>query len=305
MARYVTVASVSESPQQTSRENPGPLLNHAAHLVWRAKKFGADIVSFPEIYPQVGQGKPAECAEELDGPTISRMRDEAKRNGLYVIWPLYRRDGDLIRNSSILIDRSGEIAGIYDKKHPTIGEIEDGVAPGDGAPTFETDFGRIGMAICFDLNFRDIMTGLADNGAEIIFFGSAYRGGLQLEAWALELGVYIVSSILAELGRIVDLTGKTLEMSTYETLISRRINLDRVLLHMDYNWGKMDAMLEKYGTDLRFDYITPEACYAIGAEREGLSIDDVLDEFELERRRDYFARANAVREQALDKAGLE
>jgi hypothetical protein len=155
------------------------------------------------------------------------------------------------------------------------------------------------MAICFDLNFPDAMRGLADNGAEIIFFSSAYRGGLQLQIWAFELGVYIVSAILAELGRIVDQSGTVLAESTYEELVTRCINLDRRLLHMDYNWDKMDAMLEKYGAGVSFEYFTREACYTVASERDDLTVDDLIREFGLMERRAYWERANQVRADAL------
>ncbi len=297
MARHVTVASVSHAPSG----DLGARLDQAAHLVWRAKQFGADIVAFPEIYPQLGLGEAKDLAETLPGESTGRMAEVAKKHSLYLVWPVYERRGDTLYNSAVLIDRQGEIAGVYHKMHPTIGEIEAGIMPGEETPTFETDFGRVGMAICFDLNFRDLMTGLAEKGAEIIFFCSAYRGGMQVRYWAFELGVYMVSAVLSELGQIVDLTGEVLEESTYETLIAHRINLNRRLLHMDYNWDKMDKMLEKYGGALTFDYATREACYAIGSEREGLDIDDVIKEFGLERRQDYWERSNRIRAEALAK----
>jgi len=298
MARYVTVASVSLRPEGDMDRR----VEQAAHFAWRAKQFGADILAFPETYVHTGLGEAKDLAEVLPGPSTARMAEAAKKHAMYIVWPLYERRGGTLYNSAVLIDRRGQIAGVYRKMHPTIGEIESRILPGEDTPTFETDFGRVGMAICFDLNFRDIMTGLAESGAEVIFFCSAYRGGMQVRYWAFELGVYMVSSILAEGGQIVDLTGTVLEQSTYESLITRRINLNRRLLHMDYNWDKMDKMLEKYGGALTFDYVTPEACYAVGCTRERLHIDTVLDEFGLERRRDYFERANRVRAEALARA---
>jgi len=61
----------------------------------------------------------------------------------------------------------------------------------------------------------------------------------------------------------------------------------------------MDEMLEKYGPDLTFDYVCPEAHYAIGCERAGLDIEQVIDEFGLERQEDYFQRAKTVRAAAV------
>ena len=248
MARYVTVASISHDPYLSHKGNAGGVLDHAGQMLQRAGRFGADIVSFPEIYfHRVLEGKPAELAEPLSGPTLTRLSEEARKNGLHVIAPLYTSEGGRTYNASVLISPRGEVIGVYHKKHPTIGEIEDGITPGAEAPVFRTEFGRIGMAICFDLNFPDLMCGLAENGAEVVFFSSAYRGGLQLRMWAFQLGVYVVSAILGELGLIVDQSGTVLAESTYEQLIAKRINLERRLIHMDFNWDKMDGMLEKHG----------------------------------------------------------
>jgi len=301
MARYVTVASISRAPWDF-RGNPDALLDDAAHLVHRAKLFGADIVAFPEAYPHVADGKPApEIAETIPGPTIERMAAAAAANRLHIIWPLYTREGDRVYNSSVLIGPDGKVIGAYHKIHPTIGEIEVGITPGIEARVFGTDLGRVGMAICFDLNFPEVRDGLGAAGAEMIFFSSAYRGGLQLRIWAFELGVYVIAAILAELGQIVDQSGTVLAEATYEALIARRINLDRRLLHMDYNWDKMDAILEKHGPDVSFEYFTREACFTIASERAGLSVDEVIAEFGLERRADYFQRANEVRRAALER----
>jgi predicted amidohydrolase len=300
MARYVTVASVSHNSLLQFKGNLQAVLDHAARMLRRAAHHGANIVSFPEIYPHfVLEGKPADIAEPVSGPTLTRIAEEARNNHLHVIMPLYTSENGRVYNSSVLISPKGDVIGIYHKIHPTIGEIETGITPGTEPLVFRTDFGKVGMAICFDLNFRDAMRGLADNGAEIIFFSSAYRGGLQLRIWAFELGVYIVSAILAELGRIVDQSGTVLAESTYEELIARRINLDRRLLHMDYNWDKMDAMLEKYGTGLSFEYFTREACYTVASERDDLTVDDLIREFGLMERRAYWERANQVRADAL------
>jgi hypothetical protein len=186
--------------------------------------------------------------------------------------------------------------------HPTVGEIESGIMPGDEASVFETDFGKVGMCICFDLNFPDVLHGLKGNGAEVIFFGSAYKGGRQVQYWGFELGCYMVSSVASELGQIVDQGGRVLATSTYEALIAHPINLDSRLLHMDYNWDKMDEMLRKYGTAVSFEYYTPEACYRVASEKKGLSVGDLIAEYDLLERDDYWVKANKVRDAALKAA---
>ncbi|NPV07176.1 MAG: carbon-nitrogen hydrolase family protein [Anaerolineae bacterium] len=300
MARYVTVSSVSHRPVPAV-EDMEARLEQAAALATRAARMGADIIAFPEIYPHLGAPADAwpELAETVPGPTTSHMAELARHHGVYLIWPLVQKEDGRVYNSAVLLDRQGEVAGIYHKMFPTIGEIEAGIAPGISAPVFQTDFGRIGMAICFDLNFRPIMEGLARAGAEVIFFCSMYRGGLQLRSWALELGTYLVSAVAGELGQIVDMGGAVLAEATYEAVCLARINLDRRLLHMDYNWDKMDAMLEKYGPGVAFQYYTREAKYTVASEMEDKTVDDLIREFELEEQEHYFLRALCAREEAL------
>jgi len=303
VARYVTVSSVSHRPERPP-EDIAARLQQAEIFATRAARMGADIVAFPEIYIHYGLPKQLwpQKAEVLPGDTCQYMSQVARRHGIYIIWPLVERLGERLYNSSVVIGRQGEIVGTYHKMFPTIGEMDAGIVPGTEATVFKTDFGRIGLAICFDLNFRPLIERLAEGGAEIIFFSSMYRGGLQLQAWAQELGVYFVSAIDAELGMIVDMSGRVLAEATYEAVIARRINLDRRILHMDYNWEKMDEMLAKYGTGISFEYFTREAKYAIASERDDLTVDDLVHEFGLEGLKDYFQRALARRESALASA---
>lgn len=305
MARYVTVASVSHHPSPgDGPDRRGQLLGTACAHVQRAARMGADIVAFPEVYAQLGQAEGWQAWNELaedpeGGPTIAAMREQAERLGLHIIWPTLTRERGRVYNSAVLIDSRGKVTGVYHKMHPTIGEIENGITPGEEIGVFDTSFGRIGTCICFDLNFPDTMEGLGRGGAEVVFFCSMYRGGLQLRAWAHKLGAYMVSAITGELGMIVDQGGEVLAESTSEIVIARRVNLDSELLHLDYNGEKLDDMLAKYGPDISFRYYSREACWTVSSEREGLSIEDIKREFGLESRAAYFARAEQIRQQAL------
>jgi hypothetical protein len=103
---------------------------------------------------------------------------------------------------------------------------------------------------------------------------------------------------------IVDPGGKVLQESTYEALIAHRCNVNTRQLHMDNNWGKMDAMLARYGKDLTFEYYTREARYVIGYEKDDRDVDAILAEFSLERCADYFNRSRRVRAAKLKAAGV-
>lgn len=263
-----------------------------------------DIVCFPECSPMLGLShkEMVNAAEEIPGKIFGKIASTARKHGVYVVCPMYEKRDELVYNSAVLIDRNGNYAGSYHKIHPTISEIEAGVTPGVEPKTFETDFGTIGFAICFDLNFEDVAKGLIENGVELILFPSMYRGGLQLKIWAFKYGVYIASAFTGEGSMIVDPLGRILAISSiHSPVICKTINLDYKILHIDYNWSKWDLIKEKYGPNVEIDVSSPEGVFMLVSNLENISAKDIVHEFQLETREEYFRRSVKIREEALKK----
>jgi predicted amidohydrolase len=301
--RPIRLASVSHRPT-AGTDNPeglDRLMKGADLYIERAARMGADLVAFTEIYPQLAVADAFHHPEPTEGGSLDRVRESARKHKLLIVWPRLEYDTERgVRNTAVLVDRSGEVIGRHDKMFPTVTEIEKGVVPGTDAPVFETDFGRVGMLICFDLNFREVHDALARGKPDVVVFSSMYRGGLQAQALAYELGSFVVTSISNELGLIIDRCGRVIKESTYEALAVSPVNTNSIALHMDFNWGKMDAMLAKYGPALTFDYHTREAFYVIefSGERD---IDELVKEFDLETADAYWARSRKARAEALAK----
>ena len=98
-------------------------------------------------------------------------------------------------NSSYVIDRNGSDAGIYNKNFPTIGEMEAGIKAGDDVPLIKCDFGTVACAICFDLNFQELLEKFQKIKPDIILFSSMYHGGLVQSYWAYSCRAFFVGSI--------------------------------------------------------------------------------------------------------------
>jgi hypothetical protein len=304
MRRHVTLASVSKRPDWgiSNPEDTARFLEDTAVFVRRAARMGADILAFPEVYPQLCTSDFIAAAEPQEGGTLDHIRQLARENNLYIVWPRAEIDSaGRKRNTAVLVDRAGGVVGRYYKMFPTIMEIEGGIVPGTACPIFQTDFGRVAMIICFDLNFIEIRDELRQQRPDLLIFCSMYRGGQQCHEWALDLGCHMLTAIAAELGRIIDPGGKLLQLSTYEALITHRVNLNKRQLHMDDNWQKMDEMLGKYGPDLTFEYYTQEGRFVIAYEKEDRDVDEIIQEFGLEQITDYFARARRVRKAKLEE----
>lgn len=305
--KHVRVASVSfkGARRATVDETIENNVKEILFILRKALLDEPDIICLPECSPFLGLSmqEMVEKAEEIPGTIFNKIASFAKENRVYTIFPTMRRDGDKIYNSAVLISRDGEYVGIYDKVHPTIWEIEAGVKPGFEPRPFELEFGKIGVAICFDLNFEDVIKGLTRNRVKAVFFPSMYPGGLQLKIWAFNNSVYMVSSIADDEGSmIVNPLGRILAVSSsYQPVICRTINLDYDVLHLDYNFEKIDMIKEKYGSKVSFEVSRPEAVFLMSSEVGGITVSNIIEEFGLETREEYFKRASAAREVALRK----
>jgi len=299
MARYARLTTVSWSPKKEAEGEAQLAANRrqAAEMIDRAAKDGSDLVCMPEIFAQ--RHFPfEECekwAEPIPGPTTDAVGEACRRNHCYAVaTTVEARDGRFY-NAAALVDRAGEVVGVYHKMRPTRGELEAGITPGSDAPAFETDFGRVGFAICFDMNFPEVAQRLLENGARVVCWPSMYDAGRQLEFWAQEFGFYLVSSWGGHINAIIDMTGMPLVKTGYQyPIASADVNLDRESFHQDKNREQWDAIREKYGASVSLNITHPEGKFTLASELEDVSIEDIIAEFGLETWRDY-------RRDALDK----
>jgi predicted amidohydrolase len=113
-----------------------------------------------------------------------------------------------------LIGRDGILKGKYRKTALPREEIDGGITPGNEYPVFDTDFGRIGMMICWDVFFPEVARQISLNGAEIIFM-PIWGGDLTLsKARAIENQIYLVSSTYDMKTGIFDKTGNLIAEGT-------------------------------------------------------------------------------------------
>lgn len=210
--RMVRLASVHHRPRnsKSSMDN----LIAFGKLVDEAGQQKADIVCLPEGVTIVGtQHDYVSASEPIPGPTTKYLGDVARRNNLYIVAGILERDGDVVYNTAVLIDRQGKIAGKYRKTSLPREEIDGGVTPGNSFPVFDTDFGRIGIMICWDVTFPEPARLLAEQGAEVIFL-PIWGGDLTLaKARAIENQVYLVSSTYDMVTGVFDLEGNIIEQA--------------------------------------------------------------------------------------------
>lgn len=252
---------------------------------------GTDIIVLPETWR--GQSKP----ETIEGETITALSKLAKKNNTYILSPIDRTDGKFRYNSAVLIDREGKVVFVHDKVYPYWSEFDltPPVSPGTNSEmVYDTDFGRIGIAICFDANFPEIWQALREKGAEMVLWASAYSAGSQLQAYALLHHYYIVTSTYTKDCQVYDITGKRIldEKSDNITIARITLDLDRGIYHENFNMEKLDNLLKTHGEEVEKELSMPrEQWFVLRAKKPGISARLLAKKFGLEELTDYQDRS--------------
>lgn len=153
-------------------------LNHLAEVARRSADAGAGLLVFPEMYLtgyHIGPDAVAALAEPLAGPSAERAAAIARATGVALLYgyPELGEDGR-VYNAALLIDRNGQPQANHRKAH-LFGEIDRGAfSPGDGRPTIaEIDGIKVGLLICYDVEFPEAVRLLALDGADLALVPTA------------------------------------------------------------------------------------------------------------------------------------
>ncbi len=270
----------------------GKLLDEVVAIVNRVGALGADVIVLPETFLGQNDATP----ETLDGPTVTALAEVARRHQAYIVCPIDRIEGEHRLNTAVLLDRSGRVAGLYNKVYPYWSEFDhrQPVEPGQDAPVFETDFGRLGLAICFDANFPEVWARLAEQGAELVLWPSAYSAGTTLQAHALMNHFYIVTSTQTCDCLAYDITGQELlyEKAGDMNVSRLTLDLDRCIFHENFNMDKLARLLREHADDVIVEqHLIREQWLVLKAIRPGVSARALAQEHGMEELRSYIRRS--------------
>ena len=196
-------------------DDPGENLASVLGMFRTAVASGADFILTPEMTNCLSSSRDHQrnvYRHEADDPTLAALRDAAAQAGKHLLigsLGLLTDDADgRFANRSFLIGPDGGILAHYDKIHMfdvNVSETEvyresSAYRPGDRAVLADTPFGKIGMAVCYDLRFPHLFRSLAQAGASILTVPAAFNDTtgrahweVLLRARAIENGCFVLA----------------------------------------------------------------------------------------------------------------
>lgn len=202
--------------QMASSPNVGANLIEAGRLIAEAAAQGAKLVVLPENFAIMGHKEIDKVnirEQDGSGQIQDFLAQQAQRHGVWVVGgtiPLRSADEHRIRAACLLYDDKGRRVARYDKIHLFDVHIEESgehyvesetIEPGDRPTIVDTPFGRLGLAVCYDLRFPELFRQMADQQVDLVALPSAFTAitgkahwETLLRARAIENQCYVVAA---------------------------------------------------------------------------------------------------------------
>ena len=175
--------------QMASGPKVGANLLEAERLIGMAVDKGSKLVVLPENFAIMGKSERDKLlVREVDGngPIQDFLAQQAERHGIWLVGgtiPLVAQDDSKIRAACLLFDDQGRQAARYDKIHLFDVSVVDSderytesdtIEAGDRSVVVDTPFGKLGLAVCYDLRFPELFRTMLDQGMEMLALPSAF-----------------------------------------------------------------------------------------------------------------------------------
>lgn len=271
--------------------------------------FEPDIICLPETINLSWvdeQPTLSEVAEEehSHGPITSMIAEVAKAQNCYIICPIVTKKDGHFYNSAILLDRQGKTEGVFHKVHPVSTEIipgqyykSTGVTPGAVNPSvYTTDFGKVGMQICFDANWTEPWNSLSTDGAELVGFPSQgpFTNTLRNHAW---MNQYAIVSATGEDTQIVDKTGDTIALDgEFVKWVCAPVNLEKEIVQIWPQVLKFKDIQKKYGRKVRIKIYHEENWATLESLDPDIKVKDILRDYEIPTFKEQIKEATEIQE---------
>ncbi|WP_371414826.1 carbon-nitrogen hydrolase family protein [Caloramator sp. E03] len=172
--------------QTKVKENLQANIDNAYKMISEACKNGANIVALGEMFncPYAGKYFSVYAEEEKNSKTIDMLRNLSKEKGIYIIGgSVPEKEDNNIYNTAYVFNPKGEIIAKHRKIHLFDVDIENGIrffesdylTAGNSVTVFDTEYLKIGLCICYDIRFPELIRKMALMGAKIVFVPAAFN----------------------------------------------------------------------------------------------------------------------------------
>lgn len=179
-------------------------MDKAERMVREAAENGADVAVLPEMFScPYAKGYFEKFAESAEGESVRRMAYWAREYGVVLVGgSIPERDGERLYNTCFVFDKQGNVIAKHRKAHMFDVDIKGGVSfkesdyfsPGDDICVFDTEYGRMGAAICFDMRFPELIRAMAKRGAETIIVPAQFNTTTGPAHWELTIRMRAVDN---------------------------------------------------------------------------------------------------------------
>lgn len=238
-------------------------LRRIAERIDEAASKGAGFLCMPEMANYIGPARGVfENAEDIPGPTTDLCRTKAREHGVWIhggsICERIAGEGR-VYNTSVVVNPKGDIVAMYRKMHLYDVDVQDGVSfresdtikAGDEIVTFDTEFGTMGLAICYDIRFPELFRLLALRGAKLIFNPAEFNLYTGKDHWeclirarAIENVCYMVAPAQFGPKKTFHTYGRSLVADPWGNVVAKASDRECVLL-TEIDMEYVDRMREQ------------------------------------------------------------
>jgi len=282
LPREVWIATVSQ--EGMSAETTEKMAEAMLGVIGKSVAYRPDIVCLPEYFLYTSIQKRLTLPErvEISENLSHNFAAFARTNRCYLIYPVFTRENGKIYNAAVVFDRQGNRMGEYRKTRLPLDELEMGITPGPlHPPVFKTDFGIIGIQICYDILWFEGWEALRRKGAEIVFWPSAYPAGRKVNAMAWQHR-YAVATSTRGTSKICDISGDVIAQNGFDrNLICAPVNLEKTFIPTWLNVKNFDNIRAKYGRKIKFTTYQEEGWTVMECLSPDVRLNDILKEYNI------------------------
>jgi beta-ureidopropionase len=299
-SREIWIAGISQ--MDLTAGTPEQMAEKVYEILKDVVAFKPDFVVLPESFPYVPNKLKINEKVAVSDKVQEYLSAFSKQNNCYTLCPACTTSNGKNYNSIVVFDRKGNKIGQYNKIHATDREInERGFTAGAlTQPVIPTEYGPIGIQICYDINWDDGWQMLKKQGARIIFWCSAFDGGRMVNTKAWEHKCVVASSTLKNTSKICDISGETITKTGIwsPNYYCAPVNLEKVFV-TTYDYLKQFKEIEKkYGRKVRFTTFHEEEWTIIESLSPDVFVNDLMKEFGIRSYDEDLSLAEALQNQS-------